>query len=381
MKEATKPKNDAIDKFLDKRLITKPNTRRLYRSCIENYFDIIKKDENKYFSNGMTNEDYEADLNKVYLHYEKIKKGYLARRTFFSAVRQFMVTSNKELKELDFWDILKARTKGCEPESEETILNAVEIKNILSHGDACARAMFLMLASSGRRIGEILALTTDDVNINTTPASIKITKGLVGKETSTTKTKQTTTCFISDEAKGAYNTWLLEREAYLRRACKISKYDKDPNDKRVFPMTYDNAKTKWETLLIRSGQVEKDGDGRLVPKRDVKTGRLLSHPHACRKFYRSYLGDADLAEYLMGHSTALTRAYRQMTLEDLGAKYLKFMPNVTIFENTSKDVEELRKSDKEKDAEIKALKETAKLQQIQLDVMQLKLDSMTKGKK
>jgi len=372
---------DAIEKFLNKRLVTSPNTRRLYRTCIEKYFDLIGKDENEYFNNGMTNDDYEADLNKVYLHFEKIKKGYLARRTYFTPVKQFMITNKKELKELEFWGILKARTKGAEPESDETIMNVSEIKNILSHGDACARAMFLMLASSGRRIGELLALTLEDVNIDVTPATIKVKKGLVGKEINApTKTKQTTVCFISEEAKQAYITWLKERPRYLERACKISKYDKDANDPRVFPMTYDNAKTKWETLLVRSGQGVKNNDGKIVPKRDAKTHNLVTHPHALRKFFRSYLGDADLAEYLMGHATILTRTYRQLKPEDLAAKYLKYMPNVTILENPV-DLTGINESLKEKDAEITQLKETAKLQEMRLDIMALKLESMTNGKK
>lgn len=349
MKQPTKPENDAIERFLNKRLITKDSTRRTYRTCIETYFNIIGEDENNYFQKKKKPDDYETDLNKAYLYYlNEKKKGYMAIRTYFSSVRQFMVSNDKKLKELEFWDILKARTQGAEPESEETILNAAKIKEILVHGDTCAKALFLMLASSGRRIGEILALTADDVDISTTPATIKVTKGLVGKEITTTKTKQTTTCFISEEAKEAYKAWLKEREAYLQRACKISKYDKDPNDPRVFPMSYDNSKTKWETLLTRSG---------VGQKRDTKTGRLLAHPHALRKFFRSYLGDADLAEYLMGHSTLLTRAYRQMTLEDLGAKYLKYMPNVTIFETTSKDIVDLNKKLAEQEKKIKDLEE------------------------
>lgn len=375
MKQPTKPENDAIEKFLDKRLITKDSTRRTYRTCIETYFNIIGKDENNYFQKKKKPDDYETDLNKTYLYYlNKKKKGYMAIRTYFSPVRLFMITNDKTLKELEFWDILKARTQGAEPQSEETILNAAKIKEILTHGDTCAKAMFLMLASSGRRIGELLALTTDDIDISTTPATIKVTKGLVGKEITTTKTKQTTTCFISEEAKNAYKAWLIEREAYLQRACKISKYDKDPDDPRVFPMSYDNAKTKWETCLTRSG---------VGLKRDTKTGRLLAHPHALRKFFRSYLGDADLAEYLMGHSTLLTRAYRQMTLEDLGAKYLQYMPNVTIFETTPQNIRELQADAAEKDKQLQKMEQRLKDVEALAEMLQMKLDieKLKNGKK
>ena len=105
-----------------------------------------------YFSKGYRKEKYENDLNKVYMEFERERKPDISRRTSFSAVKQFMLTNKKQLTELEFWDILKARTKGAEPVSDECILNQKDIKEILSHGNTCNRAIFLTLASSGRRI-------------------------------------------------------------------------------------------------------------------------------------------------------------------------------------------------------------------------------------
>ena len=120
------------------------------------------------------------------------------------------------------------------------------------------------------------------------------------------------------------------------------------DDPRIFPMSYWNAHEMWSRLLMRANIVEIERyknkwTGKLAKKvkRRQKGERLLMHPHCLRKFFRSYLGDADLSEYLMGHSTVLTRAYRQKKPEDLAADYLRLMPNVTIFETTSKDIVDL----------------------------------------
>ena len=65
------------------------------------------------------------------------------------------------------------------------------------------------------------------------------------------------------------------------------------------------------------------------------------------------IGDSDFAEFLMGHSTALTRAYRQMKPEDKAVNYQQLMPNITIFETQSdlrgltSEVEGVKKENRE----------------------------------
>lgn len=372
-------KNDMIENFLDKRLITSHNTRQNYRTHIKNYFQLIGEDMNTYFSNGHDMEKYENDLNKVYMVHEKKGKPYLSRRAYFSCIKQFMIANNKNLAGLDFWNILKARTKGAEPESDECILNKQDIKEILSHGNTLSRAMFLTLTSSGRRIGEILAITPNDINFTVRPTTISIKKGLVGKEiTQTTKTKQRTITFISDEAKESLQAWMKERDTYLQHAMNKSNFHKkNPNDDRVFPMGYDNALYIWKKLIQREGIDNK------FKGKDPKTRRDLCHPHILRKFHHSYLGDSTLADYLEGHSTMMTRAYQKKKQEDLAQDYLNLMHNVTIFENTSKTIEELRKNDKDKDELIKSMQQEMHLMKLTLQGLEnrLEIEKIKNGKK
>jgi integrase len=380
-------KNDMIETFLNKRLITSPNTRESYRVSIQSYFKILDKDMDTYFKHEKSLEKYENDLNKVYMTHEQNEKPLLSRRTWFSGIKQFMVSSDKRLKDLEFWGILKARTKGAEPASKENILNQNDIKEILSYGNTLNRAMFLMLASSGRRIGEILALYPEDVDLTVTPATISIKKGLVGKQImQSTKTRQQTICFISDEAKNAYIAWMKERDAYLKNAVnKCHFHKKDPNDRRVFPMGYDNVSVIWKKLLVKAGQCEEVTDNKtknlkLQPITDKKTKRGITHPHCLRKFYRSYLGDSDLAEYLMGHGNALTRTYRQLKKEDIAQKYLNVMPNVTIFEHAP-DLSGIHEDMKQKDEKIQKLEENQRILELTLQSIQnsLEIERMKNG--
>ena len=335
-----------IETFLDKRLVTNYNSRKSYRINLNKYFSVIKKDMNTYFNETKPLEEYEDDLNKVYMQQEENNKPFLSRKNYFSIIKLFMKHYDKRTADMEFWGILRGKTKGAEPESDEDILNKETIKKIISHGNTCSRALFLMLASSGRRIGEILALYPEDIDTSTTPATLNVKKtydiSKPDKVHLTTKTKQKTLCFISEEAKEAYLTWMKERDTYLKNAVyRTRKHtNKNPDDKRVFPMGYDNALVMWTNLLVKAEYAERKEvtikgkkKKKIVTGKDENTRRLLKHPHALRKYFISYLGDYPLADYLAGHYTTMTKAYNKMTIEDRGAAYTKLMMNVTFFSN------------------------------------------------
>jgi hypothetical protein len=173
---------------------------------------------------------------------------------------------------------------------------------------------------------------------------------LVGKKvTQSTKAKQRTITFVSDEAKEALIAWMKERDTYLKHAVKRSHiHPKNPNDERVFPMGYDNALCIWKKLILKGG-IESKFKGK-----DAKTRRDICHHHILRKYHNGYLGDSNLANYLEGYSTSMTRAYDKMTIEDRGAKYLACMQNVTFF-SIAPDLSEINESLKAKEQRITEL--------------------------
>lgn len=313
-----------IEDFFTKKLITAYNTKKSYKGNINKYFKLINKDMNTYFENSNI-EEIENDLTKCYAKLEQLDTPLLTRRTFFNSIKQFLATYNKETKTLDFWDSLKTQLKGASPISDEDVPNTQDIKTVLSHGTTVSRAMFLIMTSTGCRIGELLALYPEDIDTSKRPTTVRIKRNYDRKKPghvkNLTKTKKPRTCFLSDEATEAYLEWLKERAQYLKTACSKSRYQKDNDDPRVFPMSDENAREIWQHLVKKSA----------LYKTDSNTNRLTLHPHCLRKFFRSYFGHADLAEHFMGHSTGMDKHYRNMKSEDLANEYVKYMQNVTVF--------------------------------------------------
>ena len=240
---------EIVEKFLEKKMVTNSNTKKNYIINIDLYFKHLKGDappekewrkltkEQRavylkglnqfivdYFKNGRTDEQYEEDLRKEYFAQEETGRPLLSRRTFFTNIKCFMISQNRDLAFLEFWDTLKARMKGAEPQLTDYILTKDTIKQILSHGKVMDRALFLMMASSGRRSDELLAIYPEDINLNTSPATMEIKRGYdykrPGRVKPTAKSKTRTTCFLSDEAVEAYKLWMKERDSYLKTAVK-----------------------------------------------------------------------------------------------------------------------------------------------------------------
>jgi len=371
-------KKDIIDKFFEKKIMTSYNTKRLYRLNIENYFKRLNKNMETYFQDN-NNEEIEEDLRKVYMQLDKIQRPLLSRRTYFNSIKQFFISNDKDFKDLEFWETLKTRLKGAEAESEEFIPNLKDLKTVLAHSNTLSRAMYLMLASSGRRIEEILALYPEDVDTSHKPTRIRVNKGLdpskPDKIKPHTKSHSKRPCFISNEATESYNAWMKERDSYLKTSVKKMRNrdgrTKNKKDKRVFPMSYSNALYIWKLMVQKSGLFDKD----------ERTHRVTLHPHCTRKFFRSYLGDADLSEHLMGHSHGLVKIYRNMKIEDLAEKYNNYMHNVTVFESTP-DLSAVNESLAEKDKELKDIKHEMEIMRRQMNqLMTDKLIELDKRKK
>ena len=345
---------DKIDRFFEKQLLTVYSTKKIYRINIQTYFKRINKNIDTYLQNN-TYEQIEEDIRRLYLKFVTEKKPPLSIRTFFNSVKQYLISNDKKIRDLEIWDTLKYSLKGSEAAGDDFVPNQKDIKAVLSHGNTLSRAMFTMLASSGRRIEEIISLYPEDIDTTHIPTRINVKKGYdpsnPDKIKLHTKSGSKTICFISDEATEAYISWMKERDRYLKSAVQKMNLKKgkkkDPNDKRVFPMSYDNARYIWKILVKRSG----------LYKKDSRTKRLTLHPHCLRKFYRSYLGDADLSEHLMGHaSSGLVKIYRNMKIEDLAEKYKNLMYNVTFFE-LSPDLTGVHEELKEKDRQISTMQQ------------------------
>jgi len=198
-----------------------------------------------------------------------------------------------------------------------------------------------VLASSGMRIGEALKLRVEDFELDKDPARVNI-RGAY------TKTGNSRVTFISSEAKEAVEQWLRIRDDYLKQASGRSwKYSKPTEDPRMFPFDIPTAYASWTNALEKAGLVQKDS----------QTDRLVLHPHALRKFFRSKLAQVipvDIVEALMGHEGYLTQVYRRYSLEDLADFYKKGEHTLLVFGN-GKDLAKLRAEVEEKNKQLQQI--------------------------
>jgi len=325
------------------------NTRRTYKSLLNQYFKVVKAEPNKYFVEGRK---YEDDIKK----FRQSLSGRPPKtiRTYIAGIKSFLMENDVELKE-KFWKNIANRTKGSFSVTDDYIPTREELREILQHGSIKARAMFLVMVSSGIRIGELTKLYLDDIEVDKKPARIHIRYGIA-------KNRNPRTVFISNEAVNSLNSWLKERDDYLKRAVKKAshfKIKKPSKDDRIFPMDTNTCRQIWNGLLKKSG----------YSRKDKTTGWERTHPHCLRKYFSSHIKmSRDMVEGLLGHSGYLGKSYPRYTEKELMKEYQKAEPSISIFE-TPIDEERLEHLE----TEIKRRDEKLKVQEEDIEFLKSKL--------
>ena len=188
-----------------------------------------------------------------------------------------------------------------------------EIRRILAWGKLRTKALILVLASSGMRLGEAIKLKVGDIDFKSRPVKIRLSPKVASK------TGEGRTAYISDEATDYLRQYLGERindaEAWV--------FPSEADGKRH--MSEDRA---WRTII---DCVEKAGLGKA--KETTVHGRRKIHPHSFRKFFFSkvvgVIGET-AAHAMMGHGSYL-KTYYKRTEDERASDYLKCMPHLTIF--------------------------------------------------
>jgi len=336
-----------IDEFLVGQ--DNPNTKKNYRSRLTIYFKTIKADPETYFDEGR---DYNQDM-LTFLGGINGFKG-VSKKLMLNTVKAFLdeneVVLSKKVKKL-----LKAKIKRSKPATLDIVPSPKELKEILQHGETKARALFLLLSSSGMRVNEALSLTKEDIDFDYDPPKIYI-RG------ETTKMSQSRIAFMSYEAKEVILAWMKEREDYLKQAVKKSIKHKSMKDDTIFPFCYKTAENVWRRLLIKSGYDDKD----------KSSGWYRRHIHTLRKYFRIYSSPKatkDVSELLMGHADSLGDVYREHYPESkLAEMYKKAMPDLSVYSVSSDEsIKRLDEELQQKDKEIHELKQ-------QLDDINKRLD-------
>jgi site-specific recombinase XerD len=232
-----------------------------------------------------------------------------------------------ELSQL-FWRRLRGRIRGSQAVTSDKVPTNTELRMIMSHLPINGKAFFLMLSSSGMRIGEALKLKQDDVDLTSTPARIEI-------RAEYTKSGNRRTVFMSGESRESIVEWLKSRDQYLvTSSARSTMHPKSVKDDRLFPFNADTAYMMWDIALAKSKNDE----------RDKTTNVHRIHVHVLRKFFRTRLGGVipvDVVEFLMGHEGYLTSEYRRYEDSQLVDFYKKGEHALLVF-TESADVERFR---------------------------------------
>jgi len=266
--------------------------------------------------------DYDSDMLKFANSLKN--RPALSAKQVYRTVKEFLSYHDIEVSKKNQKKIKNAIMPKGGVATIEKPMDAEKVREIIQHLDLKGKALVLFLISSGMRIGEVLQVTDDDIDLNSKPVKVKIRKEY-------TKTKRQRITFISGEAAACLKQWLKVRSSYLLSAAQRNNglisnghsKSKQTDTNRIFPFSDNIAGQMLKNALIKSENYS----------RDSTTGRAQIHVHMFRKFFISQMSlivSKEIPEMLSGHSGYLTENYRRFTDEQLATEYLKAEHVLTI---------------------------------------------------
>jgi integrase len=205
------------------------------------------------------------------------------------------------------------------PVTQDKAPTPEELRRIIHFMRPLGKAFYLMASSSGMRFSECLTLEFDDVDLNSTPATITI-------QPKHTKTGQGRITFFSTEAVAALKAYLEVREDDIKSAIsKCTGGKKAPNveSNRIFPFSRCTLATIWTVALQKAD----------LAKKDKATGFHIFHVHTTRKFFRTQMEGVipkGAIERMLGHSGYLDQEYLTISQEKLAEFYLKGESSILV---------------------------------------------------
>jgi integrase len=166
---------------------------------------------------------------------------------------------------------------GTKAVNEEITPTPSEVAKIIEYLPIQAKALTLVLSSSGMRVGEALSLLISDVELDKNPVRVKIKAINMKTKLANTKTKHARIAFISSEAKTLLQEWIEYHPKYItyHRGSKKMKVDNG----KLFPFSTSNFEIMWKIACTKCGLGERNEWG---------NERLKLRVHNLRSFFRMY---------------------------------------------------------------------------------------------
>ena len=151
-------------------------TQATYKSYLKKCFKILNQKPEKYFNK--TTDEYGKDTLKIL---REIKNDPPKTKQTIMAGWKSLLEYHDIILKPSIKKIIRNKTRG-HPVSEEINITPKMLKNILSTGGIKERTLFLLLATSGIRIGEALKLRVDEhLELTNDPPKIRITADIAEK--------------------------------------------------------------------------------------------------------------------------------------------------------------------------------------------------------
>jgi integrase len=320
-----------VEKLADKinlfeQSIRSEYTRKVYTHCLLKYFQYtgVKK-------LGSDPRKIEDNIINFVISMKKQGKTFSAINNYVSAICRYYRTQRVHLDTKNIHQYLpefKKSRKNREYKHEE-------IQRLLDVADERMRAVILLLASSGIRIGSIPALRLRNIEKVTTESELSIYKIIVYEGFN-----EEYVTFCSVECTTAIDSYLKMREQYGEKLLPSSYLIREQFDvrdpfkisrcKEVKSSTITKKLTDLaERSLIRQKEVLMKGKIRSTIRKDVPIA------HGFRKFFSSQLVEADvkteLRWLLEGHALKGNDSnYVRVSEKSLLQEYEKGIDNLTI---------------------------------------------------
>jgi integrase len=322
-------------------------TRALYQKGLRYFMDFMKVKEDEYYKllppEGREPKLIQSDIIDFILYIRDQKKLSPASiNAYVAALRHFYVMNDVTLN----WDKISNFKGEFYDVVEDQPYTHQQIRQILEKAEPRNRAIILLLASSGMRVGAIPDLKVGDlIPID----KYNIYQIQVYKRFSKKSNRYITFC--SSEARKEIDLYLQYRERYGEKITPESPlfrttFNRDPKDelqimrnKHSRPLSRAAISYSINELLNITGIRP---SAKMTESETHNKRTKLMECHGLRKFFDTTITNAGmsplLAENLMGHDTGLKNRYTKLSPEDLlegndkNLGYLSVMEHLIICE-------------------------------------------------
>jgi integrase len=299
--------------------ISSEHTKKMYAYSIEQFLNHCKLDLDSFLKlpvQEITNLVIEYLLNK--------KASRPTKNVIFFAIKHACEINDVILNWKKIKKFIKSDKTGNETNGRDRGYTHEEIQKILEFSDQRIRTAFLILASTGMRIGALGSLKISDLEKIDDLYKVSVYSG----------DNENYITFTTPECTKEIDSYLEFRKRRGEKITKdsyliIKRFSKHLNMEgfKGKPFSGDSLKALLQDSINNSGLREIDTNNRYKRKE-------VPLFHGFRKFVTKQLVDSkvnpEIREMLLGHKIGLTGAYYKPTVQDMLDEYLKAVPLLTI---------------------------------------------------